>query len=208
MIIKTEREYYHTNNKLRKLICIPPQKVKIPKCLHFIHTRNLLTAKKRCFPSINLYFFQLATGGIESAVYKKLIAPFMNDLPASHSDGFRRACTDHKYAYFGPKFLIKFFSLSLPCQLVPLPDTSYMDPWAFIISKNSSYKCLINWRWDNKMKSIRYITVNSQLLWVPRQSLKTGGHFCLLTFIRVLTKPMYEYFVTFLIIVLCCWISL
>jgi hypothetical protein len=146
MIIKTERKYYHTNNKLRELICIPPQKVKIPKCLRFIHTRNLFTAKERCIPSMNLYFFQLATGGIEIAVNKKLIAPFKNDLPASHSDGFRRACTDHKYAYFGPNLLITNFSLSLPCQLVPLPDTSYRDQWAFIISKNSSYKGLINWR--------------------------------------------------------------
>jgi hypothetical protein len=47
---------------------------------------------------------------------------------------------------------------------VPLPDTSYRDQWALIISKNSSYKGLINWRWDNKMKSIRYITNNSLLL--------------------------------------------
>jgi hypothetical protein len=35
---------------------------------------------------------------------------------------------------------------------VPLPDTSYREQWAFIISKNSSYKGLINWRWDNKIR--------------------------------------------------------
>jgi hypothetical protein len=93
-----------------------------------------------------VFSFQLATGGTESAVYKKLIAPFMNELPTTPSDGFTRACVDHKYAYFGAKQLITEFSLSLPCQLVPLPDTSYRDPWAFIISKNSSYKSLINWR--------------------------------------------------------------
>jgi hypothetical protein len=91
-------------------------------------------------------FFQLATGEIEGAVYKKLIAPFMNDLPASNLDGFRRACVDHKYAFFGPNLLNTKFSLSLPCQLVPLPETSYRDQWAFVISKNSSYKGLINWR--------------------------------------------------------------
>jgi hypothetical protein len=91
-------------------------------------------------------FFQLATGGIESAVYKKLIAPFKNDMPATVLDGFRRACADHKYAHFGPNVLIKNISLSLSCQLVPLPDTFYKDQWAFIISKNSSYKGIINWR--------------------------------------------------------------
>jgi hypothetical protein len=93
-----------------------------------------------------VFFFQLATGRTESAVYKKLIAPYKNDLPATYMDGFRRVCADHNYAFFGPNSLITEFSLSLPCQLVPLPDTSYRDPWAFVISKNSSYKGLINWR--------------------------------------------------------------
>jgi hypothetical protein len=93
-----------------------------------------------------VFLFQLATGGIERAVYKKLIAPFKNDLPTSQSDGFRRACVDKNYAYFGPNVLNTNFFISLPCQLVPLPGTSYRDPLAFIVSKNSSYKGLINWR--------------------------------------------------------------
>ena len=101
-----------------------------------------------------MFFFQLATGGIESAVYKKLIAPFKNDLPASHSDGFRKACVDRNYAYFGPNIFNTHFAISLPCQLVSLPDTSYRDPWAFIISKNSSYKGLINSRWDTKWSQL------------------------------------------------------
>jgi hypothetical protein len=46
-----------------------------------------------------MFSFQLATGGIESAVYKKLIAPFMNDLPTTPSDGFRSVCADHKYTF-------------------------------------------------------------------------------------------------------------
>jgi len=120
-----------------------------------------LRLRKLCIFYINVFFFQLATGGIESAVHKKLIAPLINDLPASHVEGFRRACADHKYAFFGPNILTTSLSLSLSCQLVPLPDTPYKDQWAFIISKNSSYKGIINWRWDNKMKSIRYITDNS-----------------------------------------------
>jgi len=91
-------------------------------------------------------FFQLATGRIESAVYKKLIEPFRHDLPTSDSDGVRRVCADHKYAYFGPKYLKKKHSLTFPCQLVPLPDTFYDDPCAFILYKNSSYRGLINWR--------------------------------------------------------------
>jgi hypothetical protein len=106
-----------------------------------------LSAKKNyIFPHIRLFFFQLARGGYESAVYKELVAPFMNDMPASSSDGFRRACAEHKYAYFGPDLLETKYSLTLPCQLVPLPETSYKFPGAFLISKNSSYKGLINWR--------------------------------------------------------------
>jgi hypothetical protein len=74
-----------------------------------------------------VFFFQLATEGFESAVYKKLIAPFKNDLPAMLSDGFRRACADHNYAYFDNNILNTNFSLLLPCQLMSLPDTSFKD---------------------------------------------------------------------------------
>ena len=135
------------------------------------------------------FFFQLATGRIESAVYKKLIAPFKDDLPTSDSDGYRRVCADHNYAYIGPNILKTKYSLSLPCQLVPLPETSYEVPWAFIISKNSSYKSVINWRWDNKMKSISYMTDNSRF-WVPLKSLNTEGHVWLIIDIRALTTGM------------------
>jgi len=102
--------------------------------------------RKLCISSINVFFFQLATGGNESAVYKELIAPFKNDLPTSDSDGFRRVCADHNYAYFGKNPLKKKHSLTYTCQLVPLPETSYEVPWSFIRSKNSSHKGLINWR--------------------------------------------------------------
>ena len=88
----------------------------------------------------------MAKGGIEKEIYKKLITPFIHDLPASDVEGFRRVCTDHKYAFFNPNFLNTNFSLSIPCKVIPLPGNSYMDPWAFIISKNSPYKGLINWR--------------------------------------------------------------
>jgi len=106
-----------------------------------------LAAKENdAFLHKKLFFLQLATGGIESAVYKKLIAPFKDDLPNSHVVGFRRVCVNQKYAYVGPNILNTNISLSFPCQMVPLPETSYRDPWAFIISKNSSFQGLINWR--------------------------------------------------------------
>jgi hypothetical protein len=72
-----------------------------------------------------------------------MIAPFKEDMPISHLDGFRRVCADHKYAYFGPYIVAKYFP---SCPLVPIPETSYPDPVAFIISKNSPYKGIINWR--------------------------------------------------------------
>jgi hypothetical protein len=92
------------------------------------------------------YYFQLAKGGIESAVYEKLIAPFKNDLPVSDFAGYRRVCAEHKYAYFGPNLLQQKAYLSFPCQLVPLPEPTYKEKWGFIIPKNSPYKVLINWR--------------------------------------------------------------
>jgi len=137
-----------------------------------------------------------------------MIAPLINDMPASHVEGFRRACADDKYAFFGPNILTTSLSLSLSCQLVPLADTTYKEQWAIIISKNSSYKGIINWRWDNKMKSIRYITDNSRLLWVPRKSLKAEGRSCVLLVIRALTTEMCECFVIFLISIICCCMTL
>jgi len=93
-----------------------------------------------------VFLFQRATGRIESDVYKKLIAPYTKDLPATRLDGLRRVCADKNYAYIGINPLNTEFARTLPCQLVPLPGTSYREKWAFIISKNSPYKGLINWR--------------------------------------------------------------
>jgi hypothetical protein len=93
-----------------------------------------------------VFFFQLATGGIERAVYRKLIAPFENDLPTFDFEGFKRVCADHKYAYFGTNLLKTKFLMPPPCQLVPLPENTYREQCAFIISKNSPYKGLIKWR--------------------------------------------------------------
>jgi len=113
MILKMNRDYFHNNNKLdlRRISLHPISNWKNWQIVNtFLHIR--------------LFFFQLTTGGIESAVYKKLIAPFKNDLPATNVDGWRRVCTDHKYAYVSLNHLITNFSLSLSCQLVPLPDIS------------------------------------------------------------------------------------
>jgi len=89
---------------------------------------------------------QLATGGIEGAVYRKFISPFKDDLPATNSEGLRRVCADHKYAFVGYGQLETIFLLKAFCHVVPLPDTFYSNTVAFIISKNSPYKWLINWR--------------------------------------------------------------
>jgi hypothetical protein len=90
--------------------------------------------------------FQRATGGIESVVYKKLIAPFKNEMPKSFLDGLRRVCAEEKYAFLSTKILATYFSWLESCQLVPLSEPSFLYSSAFIISKNSSYKGPINWR--------------------------------------------------------------
>jgi hypothetical protein len=109
--------------------------------LQFIYVNKImqLTTKKS-------FFFQRATEGTESAVYKKLIAPLKNDMPVSDLDGVRMACADHKYAYIGPKHMVNYFSSTISCQLVQLPGTYYLYTIAFIISRNNPFKGLINWR--------------------------------------------------------------
>jgi hypothetical protein len=88
---------------------------------------------------------QEAEEGIENAVYKKLIAPFKNDMPSSIIEGFKEACTRQKYAYVD-SFLSQQSKRAILCQLVTLPGTSYPEPLTFIVSKNSPYKSLINWK--------------------------------------------------------------
>ena len=130
-------------------------------------------------------------------------------MPTTSSEGFRRVCAEHKYAHVGPMNLGEIYSRTLPCQLVPLPETSYRETWAFIISKNFSYQGLINWRWDNTMKSIRYVTDKSRLLWVPCKMSKTEKNMfvCYLN-TRDLTRGKCGRFVPFLKLLMCCWISL
>jgi hypothetical protein len=93
----------------------------------------------------NLYF-QRAIGGTERVAYEKLIAPFMNDMPKSDPDGFRRVCDERKYAYISTDFYMRQIASSLSCQVLPLPGTSYPETLTYIIFKTSHYKGLINWR--------------------------------------------------------------
>jgi hypothetical protein len=64
---------------------------------------------------------------------------------------------------------------------VPLPDKYYRYTEAFIVSKISPYKRLINWRWDNKIESIRYIIDNLRILWIPCKMPKRVSNFHLLS---------------------------
>ena len=93
-----------------------------------------------------MFLFQLAQEGIEREIYKKLIEPFIHDLPASDTEGHKKVCADHNYAYFGSNLFKPTISLSIPCKVIPIPGNSYIIQWAFIISKNSHYKGLINRR--------------------------------------------------------------
>jgi hypothetical protein len=78
--------------------------------------------------------------------YKRMIAPFKKDMPISELDGYRRVCSDHKYAYIGSDIFINYYSAKLSCRLMPLHGTSFRAPVAFIIPDNSYFKGLINWR--------------------------------------------------------------
>jgi hypothetical protein len=93
-----------------------------------------------------VFLFQLAKGGLDREIYKKLIAPFKNDLPATEDEAIRKICNEHKYAFFGKNILKKNISSSTPCEVLKLPGYSYKDPVAFTTSKNCRYKSLINWR--------------------------------------------------------------
>ena len=90
-----------------------------------------------------------------------MIDPYKNDMPASDSDGLRRVCADHKYAYFCFSHLNTGAVVSGFCNVVPLPGTFYKESWAFLISKISPYKGLINCSWDNEIKSLdTWLTVH------------------------------------------------
>jgi hypothetical protein len=91
-------------------------------------------------------YFQRAIDGPERAAYEKLIAPFMNDMPKSDADGFRRVCDERNYAYFGSNLFRRIESRWQTCQMVSLPGISYKEILTYIISKTSHYKGLINWR--------------------------------------------------------------
>ena len=153
---------------------------------------------KRRITSNKFFLFQRATRGIERDVYEKLIAPYKNDLLDSYLNGFRRVCADQKFALIGFNILYNELARELSCQVVPLPDTIYRDKWALLITKNSPYKGLINWRWDNKIKSTRYTTNSSLQLWVPWKLPNTKDMFTDYLETRVLTWGRYDRFVPFL----------
>ena len=67
-------------------------------------------------------------------------------MPKSDAEGFRRVCDERKYAFIGSEFLRNLESISLSCQMLSLPGTSYPERISYIISKTSHYKGLINWR--------------------------------------------------------------
>ncbi|XP_021923388.1 probable glutamate receptor [Zootermopsis nevadensis] len=93
-----------------------------------------------------LNIFDGAVEGVENEVYKKLIAPFTNDIPRDDSEGFKKVCTLHKYAYAGSYFVSQQYKGATLCQMTTLPGTSYPEPLTYIISKKSPYKYLINWK--------------------------------------------------------------
>ena len=161
---------------------------------------------KRRIIKKNDSLFQLAKKGIEREVYKKLIVPYKNDLPDSSLKGFRRVCAEHNYAFVSLNVLNTEFGKELSCHVVPLPDTFYSDSFAFIINKNNPYKGLINWRWDNEIKSTRYTTDSSLQLWVIWTLPNTKDIFTNYLETRVLTWGTYDRFVPFLKCHTCCFL--
>jgi hypothetical protein len=90
---------------------------------------------------------QEETEGLKSTVYKKLIAPHKNDLPTGNFEGFSSVCDcRHKYAFISSAFAGKYWARKLSCDLTTLPETYYPESLTFIISKNSPYKKLFNWK--------------------------------------------------------------
>lgn len=91
---------------------------------------------------------QAETEGLKSVVYKTLISPHKNDMPAGNLEGFKRVCDSrHKYAFMASLFVGQYWAMKLPCHFTTLPDTFYPECLTFVISKNSPYKKLINWKW-------------------------------------------------------------
>ena len=128
-------------------------------------------------------------------------------MAASLSDGLRSVCADPKYYFYGYNVLNTEAVMPVSCNIVPLPDTFYSEPLAFVITKNSPYKGLINWRWDNQIKSTRDTTDTSLQLWVPRKLPSTKWHVHQLFRKRVLSWWKYDSFVPILKCRKCCWLE-
>ncbi|XP_021924652.1 probable glutamate receptor [Zootermopsis nevadensis] len=96
--------------------------------------------------SSHLNLFDAETEGLKSIVYKTLISPHKNDMPAGNLEGFTRVCDSrHKYAFMASLYVGQYWAMKLPCHFTTLPDTFYPECLTFVISKNSPYKKLINW---------------------------------------------------------------
>jgi hypothetical protein len=90
---------------------------------------------------------QAQTEGLENIVYKKLIAPHKNELPTTEFEGFTKVCDiRHKYAFMAPVSSGQYFERILSYHITALPYTSYPEWLTYIISKNSPYTKLINWK--------------------------------------------------------------
>jgi hypothetical protein len=89
---------------------------------------------------------QEATEGLEKAVYSRLLSPFARDLPNEEAEGFERVCTQHNYAYIGSQLFVKKYSANFSCEMVKLSGTSFPESLTYIISKNNTYKGIINWK--------------------------------------------------------------
>ncbi|KAJ9595864.1 hypothetical protein L9F63_012945, partial [Diploptera punctata] len=89
--------------------------------------------------------FQNTTEGIEYEVDRKLIQPYINDMPATNYDGIKRVCDTEKYTFLGSNLVGKIMAANYSCQLLTLPDVSYPEILSCAISKNNPYKKVLNW---------------------------------------------------------------
>jgi hypothetical protein len=76
-------------------------------------------------------------------IYRKMIHPEVDRLPAGVYEGLTTLCTRRRYAYIAAVADAEMMKASLPCMVVYVPGTAIRSYLSFAISKRSPYKGIL-----------------------------------------------------------------
>ncbi|PSN34585.1 Ionotropic receptor 117 [Blattella germanica] len=92
--------------------------------------------------SATFNLFDKSNSSLMQAVYTTLIVPY--DLPKTSGEGFKRVCSDHKYAYMSPFDTPLSRYNGLECDMVEIPYASFSGSLTMPIAKDHPLLGLFN----------------------------------------------------------------